>query len=69
MPLSAVEIRNAKPKDKPYCLSNENGMHLEVRPNGARYWRLAYRYQGKQKLLALSRREPCTGPWPPGGGP
>jgi integrase len=29
------------------------GLHLLVNPNGARYWRMAYRYQGRQKTLAL----------------
>ena len=28
-------------------------MFLEVRPNGARYWRLKYRFGGKEKLLSL----------------
>jgi integrase len=53
MPLSAVEVRNAKPKAKPYKLSDEKGMYLEVTPTGGRYWRLKYRHQGKEKLLAL----------------
>jgi integrase len=53
MSLSALDVRNAKPKDKPYKLSDEKGMHLEVRPNGSRYWRLQYRHLGKQKVLAL----------------
>ena len=53
MPLSAVEVRNAKPKDKTYKLSDEKGMYLEVTTTGARYWRLKYRHQGKEKRLAL----------------
>ncbi len=53
MTLSAIEVRSAKPKDKPYKLTDEKGMYLEVRPNGARYWRLDYRYAGKRKTLAL----------------
>lgn len=28
-------------------------MHLLVHPNGSKYWRLQYRYEGKQKMLAL----------------
>ena len=42
-----------KPSEKPYRLSDGGGMYLEVAPNGGRYWRLADRYHGKQKLLAL----------------
>lgn len=53
MPLSAVDVRNAKPKDKPYKLSDEKGMYLEVTPAGGRYWRLKYRMHGKEKRLAL----------------
>ncbi|MBP9033767.1 MAG: tyrosine-type recombinase/integrase [Pseudomonadales bacterium] len=51
--LSDVAIKNAKPKDKPYRLSDGGGMFLEVSPTGPKYWRLAYRFNGKQKLLAL----------------
>lgn len=53
MKLTAIECRNAKPKDKPYKLADGGGMFLLVQPNGARYWRLKYRYAGKEKLLAL----------------
>lgn len=53
MPLSDVEIRTAKPAEKPYRLSDGGGMYLQVDTNGARYWRMAYRFNGKQKTLAL----------------
>lgn len=53
MPLSAVDVRNAKPKEKPYKLSDEKGMYLEIMPAGGRYWRLKYRFSGKEKRLAL----------------
>ncbi|MDH5368566.1 MAG: tyrosine-type recombinase/integrase [Gammaproteobacteria bacterium] len=51
--LSALAVKQAKPKDKPYKLSDGKGLNLEVRPNGSKYWRLSYRYQQKQKTLAL----------------
>ena len=51
--LSALQVKKAKPKDKPYKLSDGKGLNLEVRPNGSKYWRLSYRYQQKQKTLAL----------------
>lgn len=51
--LSAVAVKGAKPKDKTYKLSDGKGLNLEVRPNGSKYWRLSYRYQQKQKTLAL----------------
>lgn len=53
MKLTAMACRSAKPKDKPYKLADGAGMFLLGQPNGARYWRLKYRYAGKEKLLAL----------------
>lgn len=53
MLLSDITIRTAKPKDKPYKLADGDGMFLYVQPNGSRYWRLKYRFTGKEKLLAL----------------
>jgi hypothetical protein len=40
MSLTDTRIRNAKPKSKPYKLSDGSGMYLLVKPDGARYWRL-----------------------------
>jgi hypothetical protein len=37
MALTDTRIRNAKPKPKPYKLSDGGGMYLLVRPDGARY--------------------------------
>ncbi len=53
MALTELQAENAKPKDKPYKLTDSGGLHLLVQPNGARYWRLAYRFAGKRKTLAL----------------
>lgn len=51
--LTALSVKNAKPVDKPYKLSDGAGMYLLVDTKGGRFWRLAYRFAGKQKLLAL----------------
>ncbi|HDR9929789.1 TPA: DUF4102 domain-containing protein, partial [Escherichia coli 3350-73 (13a)] len=51
MALTDVKVRNAKPADKPVKLTDGNGMHLLIHPNGSKYWRLQYRFAGKQKLL------------------
>jgi integrase len=51
--LSDTNCKNAKPKDKIYSLSDCDGMYLEISPNGSKYWRLKYRYAGKQKRIAL----------------
>ncbi|WP_395610495.1 DUF6124 family protein [Pseudomonas sp. B22129] len=53
MPLKDTNCRNAKPQEKPYRLYDEQGLYLEVQPNGGRYWRLKYRFLGKEKRLAL----------------
>ena len=53
MALTDIKVRTAKPTDKQYKLTDGGGMHLLVHPNGSKYWRLQYRFDGKQKMLAL----------------
>lgn len=53
MPLRETAARNAKPTAKPRKLSDDGGLHLLIRPNGSKLWRLSYRFAGKQKTLAL----------------
>ncbi|MFG1275666.1 tyrosine-type recombinase/integrase [Xanthobacter flavus] len=53
MALSDVAVRSAKPQPRPVKLSDGGGLHLLVTPTGGRLWRLAYRFEGKQKQLAL----------------
>ncbi|WP_461521080.1 tyrosine-type recombinase/integrase [Porticoccus sp.] len=53
MPMTAIAANQAKPKDKPYKLADEKGLYLQVMPNGSKYWRLKYRFGGKEKVLAL----------------
>ncbi|ENY3721198.1 tyrosine-type recombinase/integrase [Klebsiella pneumoniae] len=53
MALTDIKVRTAKPTDKQYKLTDGGGMHLLVHPNGSKYWRLQYRFAGKQKMLAL----------------
>ena len=53
MPLTDIAAKTAKPQSKVYRLTDEKGMYLEVTPTGARYWRLKYRFAGKEKRLAL----------------
>ncbi|PWC18969.1 tyrosine-type recombinase/integrase [Brenneria corticis] len=53
MALTDVKVRSSKPTDKPYKLTDGEGMHLMVHPNGSKYWRLQYRFDGKQRMLAL----------------
>ena len=53
MPLSDIKIRTAKPQEKAYKLFDEKGLFIYLTPNGSKYWRLKYRFHGKEKLLAL----------------
>ncbi|MBU1426893.1 MAG: integrase arm-type DNA-binding domain-containing protein [Gammaproteobacteria bacterium] len=53
MKLTDTAVRKAKPEDKPYKKADGGGMYLEVMPNGSKYWRLKYRFAGKEKRLAL----------------
>ena len=53
MKLTNTACANAKPKETAYKLTDGQGMYLEIRPNGSKYWRMAYRIHGKQKLLAI----------------
>ena len=41
--LTDTQCRNAKPKDKPYKLTDGKGLYLEVKPNGVKAWR--YRFE------------------------
>ena len=51
--LTEAQVKNTKPTDAPYKVSDGGGMFLLVKPTGRKYWHLAYRYNNKQKLLAL----------------
>jgi ribosomal protein L7/L12 len=53
MALTDTAARQAKAKDKQYKLADEKGMFLLVKPKGQKYWRLKYRFAGKEKLLAI----------------
>lgn len=53
MALTDTRIRTAKRARKPYKLTDSGGLHLEVRPSGAKLWRYRYRIAGKENLFAL----------------
>ena len=51
--LAEVSVRNAKPRDRSYKLSDGGGLHLQVNPTGSRWWRLRYTFDGKEQMLSL----------------
>ncbi len=53
MALSDTTIRNAKPAEKAYKLYDSGGLFIQVTPSGGKWWRLKYRFDGKEKLLSL----------------
>ena len=53
MPLTAVAIRGARPGPKSVRLYDSGGLPLEITPAGGRWWRFAYRFGSKRKLLSL----------------
>ncbi|MGD9800837.1 MAG: Arm DNA-binding domain-containing protein, partial [Parvularculaceae bacterium] len=57
MQLTDIQCKNAKPGEKVRKLSDGGGLQLWIQPTGSKQWRLAYRYNGKQKLYAI-------GPYP-----
>jgi len=53
MPLTDTTVRNAKPRAKPYKLSDSKGLYLQVEPSGSKLWRLKYRFNGTERRLAF----------------
>ncbi|MFL9893752.1 tyrosine-type recombinase/integrase [Paraburkholderia sp. RL17-381-BIF-C] len=52
-PLTEMQVRKAKPAEKSYRLADGKGLYVEVMPNGSRYWRMKYRFDGKEKRAAF----------------
>ena len=52
MALTDTKVRNAKPAENPYKLTDGGALHLEVRPSGAKLWRYRYRI-GKENVFAI----------------
>lgn len=57
MPLTVIGIKNAKPRAKPYKLTDSAALYLLVKPNGSKLWRMNYAHLKKHKTLAF-------GAWP-----
>lgn len=55
MPLSDLKIKKLKQKDKPYRVSDNLGLFLQVQPTGSKLWQFRYQYMGKEKLLSLGQ--------------
>jgi hypothetical protein len=53
LPLTDTALRNAKPGGKPVRLFDGGGLYLEFSPTGGKWWRLKYRFDGREKRLSL----------------
>lgn len=51
--LTDVEVRKAKPAEKPYKMTDGGGLYLLVQPSGAKLWRMKFRLHGKEGLYAI----------------
>jgi hypothetical protein len=63
MSLTNLTCKHAKPEAKPRKLADGGGLYLEILPSGGKYWRMKYRFQGKENRLALGVY-PDTAPHP-----
>jgi integrase len=55
MALADTGIKKAKPKQRPYSMSDGGGLYLWVTPAGGKLWRWSYRYERKEKLMSLGK--------------
>ena len=53
MPLTDLEIKKAKPREKRYTLCDGKGLNLEIRPSGSKAWYMRYRENGKERTLVI----------------
>lgn len=53
MPISDTHLRQAKPAEKAYKIYDSEGLYAIVNPNGGKWWRFKYRFDGKEKTLAI----------------
>ncbi|CAG9273425.1 Integrase [Paraburkholderia unamae] len=53
MPLTDTAVRNTKPGEKPIRLFDGGGLYLEISTAGGKWWRLKYRFGGKEKRISL----------------
>jgi hypothetical protein len=60
MALTSLAVQNAKPKEKPYKLSDGDDLYLLVQPSGSKLWRFRYQFAGKENMLALGSPRCCV---------
>ncbi|RKE94179.1 uncharacterized protein DUF4102 [Sulfitobacter guttiformis] len=53
MPLSDIQVRNLKPRDKAYKVSDFEGLFALIKVNGSKLWQFKYSIFGKERLLSI----------------
>ncbi|MDP8101481.1 tyrosine-type recombinase/integrase [Phocoenobacter atlanticus] len=60
IPLNDTKIKNAKPQEKEYRLSDGYNLFLIVKPNGAKLWRFMYTFEGKRPKISIGKYPAVT---------
>ena len=55
MALTDTQIKKAHGGDRPVKLFDGDGLFLHLMPTGSKIWRVAYRVDGKQKMLTVGK--------------
>ena len=53
MSITVAQVKQAKSKAEPYKLTDSKSLYLLIHPNGSKYWRMDYRFEGKRKTFAI----------------
>jgi hypothetical protein len=53
MALTDTAIRLARPRERVYRLNDGRGLCVLIQPNGAKWWRFRYRWQGRELMLSM----------------
>ncbi|PHM49843.1 tyrosine-type recombinase/integrase [Xenorhabdus miraniensis] len=53
--LTVKQVNSAKPKEKPYRLSDSNGLYLYIPLSGKKVWQLRYQFEGKEKIYTVGK--------------
>ncbi|WP_086644231.1 phage integrase central domain-containing protein [Acetobacter sp. DsW_063] len=51
--LTDTQVRAAKPKEKPYKLTDSGGLYVQITPSGGKHWRWRYELDGKEKTYTI----------------
>ncbi len=53
MPLTELQIKNLKAKEKRFLVRDDHGLYIEVNPTGRKYWKVRYMINGKAQKITL----------------